>query len=123
MYYRRQHLKVLTDGLELGVGVDDTGLVEERDERLVSALDDHQLERVAVECDALERLQDGAHRGAAGDCQRARPRSESHGDRDGMMDNELFPIPPIALSEWMASSRMLAYPRACSMNVGGRRCA
>lgn len=71
-----QHLKLLTDGLELRVGVDDAGLVEERDERLVSALDDHQLERVAVERDALERLQDGAHRCAASDCQRVRPRSE-----------------------------------------------
>ena len=41
-------LKELTDGLELRVGLDDIGLVEERDERLVRRLDDHQLELVAV---------------------------------------------------------------------------
>ena len=40
------------------MGLDDIGLVEERDERLVRRLDDHQLELVAVEGNALERLQD-----------------------------------------------------------------
>ena len=57
------------------MGVDDTGLVEERDERLVRRLDDHELQRVAVERDALERLQDRAERGTARDC-RGRSLSE-----------------------------------------------
>ena len=50
--------------------LDHVGLVEERDERLVRRLDDHQLERVAVERDALERLEDGAECGAARNCAR-----------------------------------------------------
>lgn len=57
----------LTDGLELRMQLDHIGLVEERDERLIGGLDDHELERVAVECDALERLQDRAERCSAGD--------------------------------------------------------
>ena len=60
----------LTDRLELRVRLDDVSLVEERDEGLVSRLDHHELERVAVERDALERLQDGRERGAAGDYSR-----------------------------------------------------
>lgn len=57
----------LTDGLELRVQLDHVGLVEERDERLIGRLDDHKLERVAVECDALKGLQDRAERRPARD--------------------------------------------------------
>lgn len=49
-----------TDGRELRVGVEDVGLVEERDEGLVRRLDHHELKRVAVEGDALEGLEDRA---------------------------------------------------------------
>ena len=50
--------------------LDDVSLVEERDEGLVSRFDHHELERVAVERDALERLEDGAECGAARNCAR-----------------------------------------------------
>ncbi len=63
----RDKRRTLTHGLELGVRLDDIGLVEERDERLVGGLDDHELERVAVERDALECLQDRAERRPARD--------------------------------------------------------
>ena len=43
------------------------GLVEERDEGLVCRLNHHKLERIAVESDALECLEDGAQGGTASD--------------------------------------------------------
>lgn len=87
----------LTDGLQLRMGVDNPCLVEERDERLVGALDHHQLQRVPIERDPLERLQDRAQRRAARDC--VRPLSVLHPLRRCAKNHELLPMPPIALSE------------------------
>ena len=56
-----------TDSGKLRVTLDDLGLVEEGDEGLVGSLDEHKLERVAVECDALESTDHGAESGTAGD--------------------------------------------------------
>ena len=55
-----------TDGRKLRVGVENVGLVEERDEGLVRCLDHNELERVAVKGDALKGLEDGAERCPAG---------------------------------------------------------
>lgn len=38
--------------------LDDTSLVEERNEGLIGSLDQHELERVAIESNALERGED-----------------------------------------------------------------
>lgn len=53
------------NGGELGVLLDNTGLVEEGDEGLVGGLDEHELEGVIVEGNALESLEDGAQSGSA----------------------------------------------------------
>jgi hypothetical protein len=47
--------------------VKDTGLLEQRDEWLVGCLDEHELQRVAVECDALQRRDDCVKEGATSD--------------------------------------------------------
>lgn len=57
----------LTDASELGVVLGDTGLREERNEGLVGGLDEHELEGVAVEGDALEGAQDRVKDGATSD--------------------------------------------------------
>ena len=62
------HDEIRTDSLELRVALDHLGLMEERDERLVCGLDEHELERVAVERDALQGAEDGVEGGAARDC-------------------------------------------------------
>ena len=46
------------------------GLVEERDEGLVGGLDEHELERVAIEGDAFKRAQDGVEESATSNCAR-----------------------------------------------------
>ena len=58
----------LTDSLELGVLVDHVGLVEQRDERLVRGLDEHELERIAIESDALESADDSIEGGTTSNC-------------------------------------------------------
>lgn len=55
------------DGLEFWVLLDHAGLVEERDEGLVGGLDQQELERVTVEGDALERVDDRVQDGATSD--------------------------------------------------------
>jgi hypothetical protein len=62
----RARSKLLTNGCELGVFRDHLGLVEEGDERLVGGLDEEELQRVAIERDALQRLQDAVEDGASG---------------------------------------------------------
>lgn len=47
-------MNVLTNTLELGMRLDDLGLVEERDEWLVRCLDQHELKGVAIESYALK---------------------------------------------------------------------
>jgi hypothetical protein len=59
--------RVVGDSLEFGVLVSDASHVEERDEWLVGGLDQEELERVAVEGDALERGDDGVHHSPASD--------------------------------------------------------
>lgn len=49
---------VLTNAFVLGMFVRNAGLVEERDEGLVGGLDEQELKRVSVECDALKRGND-----------------------------------------------------------------
>ena len=64
----QEHRVLLTNGGELGVLLDNTGLVEEGDEGLVGGLDEHELEGVIVEGNALESLEDGAQSGSASNC-------------------------------------------------------
>jgi hypothetical protein len=45
---------------------DHLGLVEKGDERLVGGLDKEELQRVAIERDALKGLQDAVENGASG---------------------------------------------------------
>lgn len=45
--------------------LDGTSHVEQRDERLVGGLDEHELERVAVESDALQSIEDRGEHGTA----------------------------------------------------------
>ena len=54
-----------TDRSELWIALDHLRLVEEGDERLVSGRDEHELERVAVERNALQCVYDGLKNGAA----------------------------------------------------------
>ena len=46
--------------------LNDLSLVEEGDEGLVGALNEHELQRVAIESNALEGANDGAESGTAG---------------------------------------------------------
>jgi len=55
------------DGLQLGVLLDDTGLVEEGDEWLIGGLGQEELEGIAVEGDALQSGDDRVHEGATRD--------------------------------------------------------
>lgn len=50
---------VLTETAELGVLFDDAGLMEQRDEWVVSGLHQEELQRVAVEGNAFQRREDG----------------------------------------------------------------
>ena len=47
--------------------VKNTGLLEQRDEWLVGCFDEHELERVAVECNALQRREDCMKESATSD--------------------------------------------------------
>ena len=51
--------------------LNDLGLVEEGDEGLVGALDEHELQRVAIESNALEGTDDGAESGTAGNYEKS----------------------------------------------------
>ena len=61
-----QQQRKLTNAGVLGTFLSNTSLGEERDERLVGGLDEHELERVAIEGDALEGAQDGVEDGTTG---------------------------------------------------------
>ena len=58
---------VIGHTLEFGVRLHDIGHVEERDHGLISALDEQELEGIAVEGNALQSGEDGVHGGATSD--------------------------------------------------------
>ncbi len=100
--------------------LDHLGLMEKRDERLVGGLNEHELEGVAVVGDTLKSRDYGLQCCAASNYT---TKSKSGPPDIGRIRHLLLPIPAISLSEKMAFSRKSAQPRACSMKVGGRRCA
>lgn len=61
---------VIGQTLEVGIGLHDLGHVEERDDGLVGGLDEHDIEGVGVEGNALQSGEDGVHGGATSDCER-----------------------------------------------------
>ena len=74
----------------------DTGLREERDEGLVGGLDEHELEGVAVEGDALEGAQDRVKDSATSNCMGALRPSLSRLCDDRHL---LLPTPLMSFSE------------------------
>ena len=57
----------LTNAKHVGMFASDTSLLEEGNERLVGGLDQHELEGVAIESNALQRFEDGVEKSAASD--------------------------------------------------------
>jgi len=62
---------IFGDTEHLWVVIDDAGLVEERNERLVGSLDQEELERVAIESDAFQSREDSVEQGTASDVSNA----------------------------------------------------
>lgn len=71
-----QNGRALTNAAEFGALLSDTSLGEEGDEGLVGGLNEHELERVAVEGNAFERAQDGVEDSATGNLTRGVNRSK-----------------------------------------------
>ena len=88
--------------------------MEKRDERPIAGFDQKELEGVPVECDALEGVEDQVNDSATSHC------GDHVSTRNAMFQPRCYsqlPIPPISL---LPKSAKL---RACSIEVGGRRCA
>lgn len=95
----------------------DTGLVEEGDEGLVGGLDQHELERVAIESNAFEGGKDGVQKSAPSDWNSHQTPCEQFFGGSYL----LLPIPLMSSSPKTPASWKLAKWRACSTKVGGRR--
>ena len=111
---------ILTDTGKFGVVLHNLQHMEKRDERLVAGFDQKELEGVTVECDALEGVKDQVKDSATSHC------GNRVSIRNALFQQRCYsrlPIPPISLLPKTAFSWKSAKPRACSIKVGGRRCA
>ena len=94
---------VIRQTLEMGIVLRDLGHVEERDDGLVSSLDEQDLKGVSIKGNALQSGEDGVHGGATRDWE-----DESEICQEDMGARHLLlPIPAMSASEKTLSSCQL----------------